>query len=438
VYWWAFVLAAGFLCVVAGFITTELDIFPAPYFERAFTELSRAWSKPEFDSDLYVRVGRAAGGVTHYDPEHAYNGYTLYSTQSPPGAILIDMHGRVVHRWEVPYSEVFAYSHGNGSARDPEITWRRAYLYPDGDLLVVFEGFGLRLWGRGIAKLDLNSKIIWTYLAHAHHDVDVGSDGRIYTLIHQLQTKPMPELPEITPPSNEDFVVVLSPGGKVLKKVSIYRAFANSRYRGVIGLLRDDTCSSGDTIHTNSVEPMPRSFASEFPNAGPNTVLVSFRLLDSIALLDLDAEKIIWLQHGPFARQHDAEFLPDGNMMVFDDVGDIGHGGHSRVLEFTPDPFRIVWEFPGDSPEQLSSQVFGAAQKLPNGDVLITEADNARLIEVTPDKKVVWEYRNPVRVGPHKDLAPVLFWARRYAPQDLHFLVVHYDRGAEPAKRGAQ
>jgi Arylsulfotransferase (ASST) len=420
IFWGAFVMAIGFLCLVAGFVTTQLNVFPSTYFLMAFAELGTT-PQTKYQSDLYLPAPPGDTGVTRYDSERAYNGYTLFTAGDPQGAFLVDMQGRVVHRWYVPYSKVLAFAGQSMGWNEPGISWRKAYLYPNGDLLVVFEGLGSTLWGRGIAKLDCNSNILWTYLAHAHHDVDVGPDGRIYALTHERQRNFIPELPDIKPPSNEDFVVELSADGKLLKKVSIYRAFANSRYRGVMGLLR--ICIIGDTLHTNSVCPMPPGVAKYFPYAGPDTVLLSFRHLDAIALLNLDKKKIIWLQHGPFARQHDAEFLPNGDMTVFDDVGDFARGGTSRVLEFAPDPLRIVWEFPGDSPEKLSSEIFGAAQKLPNGNFLITEALAGRLLEVTPDKKVVWEYRNPVRVGPGDKFTSALFWAHRYAPQELGIAV---------------
>ena len=38
-------------------------------------------------------------GLIHYNPELSFRGYTLF-TANHTQAILIDMHGRVVHRWE--------------------------------------------------------------------------------------------------------------------------------------------------------------------------------------------------------------------------------------------------------------------------------------------------------------------------------------------------
>ena len=53
-------------------------------------------------------------GVTYYDPDAAYNGYTLWAPQNntktadapgryPDEVYLMDMHGRVVHKWVTPY-----------------------------------------------------------------------------------------------------------------------------------------------------------------------------------------------------------------------------------------------------------------------------------------------------------------------------------------------
>ena len=38
-------------------------------------------------------------GTTRYDPEKAWNGYTIHDTPDEQGAVLIDMNGRVVKHW---------------------------------------------------------------------------------------------------------------------------------------------------------------------------------------------------------------------------------------------------------------------------------------------------------------------------------------------------
>ena len=45
------------------------------------------------------------------------------------------------------------------------------------------------------------------------------------------------------------------------------------------------------------------------------------------------------------------------------------------------------------------SAVQGAAQALPNGNVLVTESTKGRVFEVTRDGEIVWEFWNPDRTA---------------------------------------
>ena len=46
-------------------------------------------------------------------------------------------------------------------------------------------------------------------------------------------------------------------------------------------------------------------------------------------------------------------------------------------------------------PFSLYTLMGGCVDRLPNGNTLITETAKGHFLEVTPDKKVVWEYINP-------------------------------------------
>ncbi len=69
----------------------------------------------------------------------------------------------------------------------------------------------------------------------------------------------------------------------------------------------------------------------------------------------------------------------------------------SRVLEINPVTFEKVWEYsiaglPGFF---FYSTFVSSAQRLPNGNTLITEGVVGRVFEVTPENEIVWEYLNP-------------------------------------------
>ena len=72
-------------------------------------------------------------------------------------------------------------------------------------------------------------------------------------------------------------------------------------------------------------------------------------------------------------------------------------------MQFNPVTLEITWQYTPleagfflftDASKFYSSYI-SAAQRLPNGNTLITEGSDGRLIEVTPEHEIVWEYINP-------------------------------------------
>jgi hypothetical protein len=65
-------------------------------------------------------------------------------------------------------------------------------------------------------------------------------------------------------------------------------------------------------------------------------------------------------------------------------------------VEFNPTTYQIVWEYSPANGDYLpnSLQGLGGAQRLPNGNTLITSGWPGFVLEVTPDKQLVWEYYN--------------------------------------------
>jgi hypothetical protein len=400
-------------------MAARTKIFP----NRLFLNAYRGWdtiAHPRHDRDK-VEGQFSTSGVVRYDSERAYNGYTFFTSGGVQGGFLADMHGNIVHEWYLPFDKIWDKNAAVTKPAPPKrISWRDGYLFPNGDLLVVYEAFGFTPWGYGLVKMDRNSKPIWTFLENVHHDVDVGPDGKVYTLTQSIRKDPFPDLPEVPVPAIEDFAVVLSPDGKLLKKVSVFEAFAKSRYRRAMELTED--WSHGDELHTNAITLVTAEVARRLPFAHIGEVLLSFRKLDAIALLDLDSEKIDWFLTGPWRHQHDPEVLANGHMMLFDNDGDIARGGRARVLEFDPRSLQVFWEYPGTEGDQdFDSALCGSEQMLPNGNVLITESGRAEILEVAPDQKTVWEYRSPLRVGHKKKPPGWLLSGFRFATPDLHF-----------------
>ena len=66
----------------------------------------------------------------------------------------------------------------------------------------------------------------------------------------------------------------------------------------------------------------------------------------------------------------------------------------------TPDtgpfgPREPVWSYEAPDKVSFHSGFISGAQRLPNGNTMITSGAQGRFFEVTADKKIVWEYWTP-------------------------------------------
>jgi hypothetical protein len=142
-------------------------------------------------------------------------------------------------------------------------------------------------------------------------------------------------------------------------------------------------------------------------------------------------------------NQHDLKWIPEGypggnNFIVFNnDIADPNNkmpsplgammatrsadpevsiadiGNYSAVFEIalpmkefgvydisevgTMKPSGPIWEYTSPDKYSFYSPIMSCAQRLKNGNTLITQGINGRIFEVTPEKEIVWEYWNPYK-----------------------------------------
>jgi Arylsulfotransferase (ASST) len=342
-------------------------------------------------------------GVTIHDPDAAYDGANFFSSGHAGEAFLMDMDGNVLHRWAKSVPEIWP-------GFDPEdrvgATWfRRVRLLDNGDILAVYEGVG-------IVKLDKDSNVIWARQNDAHHDLDVQPNGDIVML-----TRAVRMIPEVNAsvPTLEDFVTVLDADGNEKRKVSVWECFRNSPFRAMISGERLGW--PGDVFHTNTVHVLDGTLEDRLPAFRRGAVLVSLEVQGVLAVLDLDGRTVRWADKGLPTGQHDPRILPNGHLLVFDNRRD---SEESAVTERDPDSHEAAWEFRGTEAAPFHSRTCGAANRLPNGNTLITESDGGRALEVTPGGKVVWEFYNPARAGDDDQYIATLSEVERVDWADVH------------------
>lgn len=418
----AFWTALLVLTFLAGAIVAVSGIFPGPEIARAYQGGVALYSQltkyqDVYGGDLWYPERRPDKGVTVYIPGKAQEGLTLYTSGSAAAAYLIDMNGTVRHQWRRPFSTVWQPDAGWVANPQPDefVHFRNAYAFPNGDLLALYEGNGDTPYGYGIVKLDRNSEVIWSYPGRTHHQLSVGPDGKIYVLTHGIFDDEVAGLGHLQRPRLEDSLVVLSPEGKELQRIRLLTALAKSKYRHMLYTVSGFALA--DPLHANGVDYIDQPAAANFAFGREGQILLSFRELNGIAVLDLATQAIVWATRGPWIGQHDPDILPNGNILLFDNYGNYaGPDGVSRLIEFDPRTMEIVWQYSGTADHPFDSWIRGDQQRLPNGNTLITEASGGRLVEVTREGEIAWEFVNPVRGGPDNKMIPIMAWSQRLNP----------------------
>jgi len=323
----------------------------------------------------------------------------------------MDMDGRVLHRWHKDYRVVWQGTPfvAQNLEQARALFWKRVHLYPNGDLVAMWEGTGL-------VKLDRNSKILWTYADPVHHDLDVDPEGNILVLLKRAHMVPSFDAKK---PVLEDQVAVVSPTGERLRGVSILEALLASPYAPLLRFHRPD---DGDILHTNTLDLLDATEAKAIPGAHIGDVLVALRSLDFVGVLSLSRKTFVWGLAGVWRQPHEPVLLDNGHLLIFDNFGFRSEDrNYSRALELDPITHQIAWFWAG--PPRFLSKICGLVQRLKNGNTLVTVSTEGRALEVTPAGKVVWEFLNPhevVEEGQRK--VATLFSLERFAPSEVPWL----------------
>lgn len=421
-----FFLAIVFIAFVGGAFVVLTKTYPYPLFNDAH-KAARAVLKQNTlidlytQSDLWREARREERGVTVHDPDRAYQGLTLYTSGDGSHADLVNMDGEVLHRWALPYSEVWEQSPtGRPPRPDDHIYWRKARLLPTGDLLAIYIANNDTPWGYGLVRLNADSEVIWGYHASTHHDLDITPDGDVVALTHEFTDQKVPAFAKLEYPWLDDYLVVLDGDtGEERSKVSLAKAFMESRYADLFYAV--PSFATSDPLHTNSVQFLDQDLADRFAPARGQAgqVLLSFRHPGTVALVDAASGDMTWALKGPWLGQHYPRINDAGHFTLFDNLGHFEKDNRTRVLEVDPEDERIVARYTGDAEHPFDSGLRGAVEELPNGDWLITESDGGRLLEVAPDGDIVWEFVNPVRAGDQDQYIPVVSAAQRLTLDDL-------------------
>ncbi len=316
-------------------------------------------------------------GVYYYDSRRAGNGVTLLNPTEGKSVWLIDMLGRVVHRWNLPCP-------ASCDAR----------LLPNGTLLYAgkmediplaeFEGAG-----GIILEADWDSRILWKYEdPYLHHASCRTRNGNTLVLKWVKVPRRIADRVRGGEAGTEkdgamwgDSIQEITPEGKVVWEWIAHEQLDPKQFP------RCPICPRSTWTHANAVTQVD-----------DDNVLVSFMKSNTLAIIEKKTGKVIWQWGYPqLSHQHCPTILDNGNVLLFDNgMHTTGFcWGFSRILEVSPRTDEIVWRYGGEADAaEFYSSTMGSCQRLPNGNTLICESTAGRIFEVNPRGEMVWEFGN--------------------------------------------
>lgn len=392
-------------------------------------------------------------GAIVYNPEKCWNGYTIFQAREQ-GALLIDMNGAELQLWKglhgfpnklLPGGYVLGHT-GERS---------NAYGMQDQIDLVQVDWEGNIVWKFDQYEYIEDPGHEPRWMARQHHDYQregnpvgyyvPGMDplvdrGNTLILCHQNVNNPKISDKLLL----DDSIIEVTWDGEIVWEWNCNEHFDEFGFSEAAKniLCRDPNMrpaggGMGDWMHINSMSVLGPNkwYDGGDERFHPDNIIWDGRETNIIAIIDKKTGKIVW-KIGPdydtskelkklgwIIGQHHAHMIPrglpgEGNILVFDNGGWAGYGipnpgaptgrmsalrDYSRILEIDPTTLKIVWQYtpveagyvhPVDS-NRFYSPFISGAQRLPNGNTLITEGSGGRLIEVTANHELVWEYISP-------------------------------------------
>ncbi len=331
-------------------------------------------------------------------------GYVIFA--APDGAVYaVNSEGQVVKKWTSPEpGSELGYTRPLASGN---LLGRLQKRNADGSLP--------ETGGADIFEMTQGGRVVWKYsdpVRMLHHDQERAFDGT--TVIACSKEIRVPAVSKSS--LKDDCVIVVDGAGKVVWE------WQTAEHFDELGLTPDAkaTIAAGrevkggwDWAHVNAASPIPAATGHTDPRFKAGNVMISFRNLNIIVVVDRDSKKIVWKDNITIG-QHNVHMIPagvpgTGHVLVFDNGGIPPNANpqrafaraNSRVLEIDPLTMSMVSEYTAEKSGRpiwtFFSHFISSAQRQPNGDTLICEGANGRIFEVTPAGEIVWEYVNPFR-----------------------------------------
>lgn len=354
---------------------------------------------------------RRGVGLIGIDRDLTAGGYTLYAPLTSPGVVhLVDIEGREVHRWELPYRP-----------------GRHARILPGGTL--AFNGalpgseVPFDMWhkyrGGVMCEVAPDGTILREHRDEwAHHDANHLGDGRIlYAAVEPVaSSRVVGGVPDTEARDGQVYADVIKEVDGQGRLLWSWRAI--------------------DHLDPHEYPLQPHYWREHWPlvnsvaELADGNIVASLRSVSCVIVIERSTGRVMH-RLGPdtLAQQHCVSELEDGALLLFDNGTFRSRESvtYSRVIEIDRASGEITWEYHDPTREAFFTPFMGSAQRLPGGNTLVVESAFGRIFEVTREGRVCWEFVVPqfaryaaAAACPAESNA--IFRAYRYSAEELPWL----------------
>jgi hypothetical protein len=320
-----------------------------------------------------------------YDPARMHGGYYAISgwddAHGGYGAWLINAEGKVVHTWPIRRAAIDPVDAGLYDVPHGFV------VLPDGSVIANFDG------GHEMGRFDACGNPVWKKHGIFHHQISRAGDGSYWVWRGD----------DVTAYGNYQYLENFDGAtGAKIREIGLVEDILKEDPNAPLLLgLRPDlplrkfsekppSRLKEDLFHPNDVEALDTELAPRFPMFAAGDLLISIRRMNLVAVIDGESHRFKWWAHGPWLGQHDPDFTADGFISVYNNNTD---RRRSEIVLVNP-ATRAAVELPVAPGAEFYSGFMGQHQHLPNGNVLIVSPGEGRVIERSPEGRLVMEFNN--------------------------------------------
>ncbi|MBC7545461.1 MAG: hypothetical protein H7338_22260 [Candidatus Sericytochromatia bacterium] len=358
-----------------------------------------------------LRGGGGDGATSLANPRRAYrlsSGKTVILDAGNHRIVIVDRFGQI--SWEfdtLALPAELAMANPLGMARLDG----GHLVYWDQHRIVQIDGDGRIAWGAGLATLDLNPRLLTE-----GDGGDADQPRRLWAVQRLADTDPEAIATQMA-------IRALEASARAVKK-----ALLDGRQAECIRLLKEESARRLQAFREHRVWKLDMAAvrqhcdgiraelrarvspgtAARATGAGdvggealslkatetlgldrpPIQLLVTLKRNNTVVWIDRKHDvRWVWGE-GKLDKPQSAE-LHDGTCVLITDLG------NNRIVDVETRSNEIIWQ----THPRLGLSSPRAAVRLANGNTLIADAGNHRLIEVAPDQELVWEWQDPTGLG---------------------------------------